>query len=77
MCRTARSPVTEGNPAYSSRECSVCGCVHKVSRTSRAVFRCKCKTGLHAEVNAARNHQARSSGGVLMFTKAERPSSVL
>ncbi len=58
-----RIKITETNPVYSSQECSVCGYVDKNNRKPQAVFRCKCcdKT-IHADVNAARNHAARSSG---------------
>lgn len=55
--------ITETNPAYSSQECSVCGYVDKTNRKSQSVFKCKCcDVTIHADVNAARNHAARSSG---------------
>ncbi|HYA26996.1 MAG TPA: zinc ribbon domain-containing protein [Thermodesulfovibrionales bacterium] len=64
--------ITEGNPAYSSQECSVCGYVDKGNRTSQAVFNCKCcKNGIHADVNAARNHLARSSDRVIDVYKSK------
>lgn len=58
--------ITETNPAYSSQECSACGYVDKANRMSQAVFKCKCcDTGMHADVNAGRNHLKRSSFGVI------------
>lgn len=54
--------VTETNAAYSSQECSVCGYVDKNNRPTQKEFKCNCcHTGMHADVNAARNHHARSS----------------
>jgi putative transposase len=58
--------ITETNPAYSSQECSVCGYVDKGNRVSQSQFKCKCcNTGIHADVNGARIHHARSSDTVI------------
>jgi len=63
--------LSEGNPAYSSQECSVCGYGDKANRTAQAVFQCKCcNNGIHADVNAARNHLGRSSSGVIDVYKS-------
>jgi len=54
--------IAETNAAYSSQECSVCGYVAKDNRPPQSQFKCKCcHTVMHADVNAARNHHARSS----------------
>ena len=51
--------ITETNPAYSSQECSVCGYMDRTNRKSQSEFECKCcNTGIHADVNGARNHLA-------------------
>jgi putative transposase len=58
--------ITETNAAYSSQECSVCGYVAKNNRPTQSEFKCNCcSTGMHADVNAARNHHARSSAMVI------------
>lgn len=63
LSETHRIKITETNPAYSSQECCVCGYVDKDNRKSQSVFKCKCcDETIHADVNAARNHAARSSG---------------
>lgn len=63
--------ITEVNPAYTSQQCSVCGYVDKTNRVSRAQFKCKCCSSvLHADVNAARNHLARSSDKVIDVYKS-------
>jgi putative transposase len=57
--------ITETNPAYSSQECSICGYVDKNNRKSQSVFSCECcDETIHVDVNAARKHAARSSGGM-------------
>lgn len=40
------------NPAYSSQECSVCGCL---GVRSRHLFKCLCGNQQHADCNASRN----------------------
>ena len=63
--------ITEGNPAYSSQECSVCGYVDKANRTAQAIFQCQCcNNGIHADVNATRNHLGRSFSGVIDVYKS-------
>jgi len=58
--------ITETNAAYTSQECSVCGYVAKDNRPTQSQFTCNCcSTGMHADVNAARNHHARSSDMVI------------
>jgi len=65
--------VTESNAVYSSQECSVCGYIDKKNRKDQAVFKCRfCGTNLHADVNAARNHLARSSCGVINVYKSKK-----
>lgn len=65
--------ITETNPAYSSQECSVCGYVEKNNRATQSEFKCKCcNTGLHADVNAARNHLDRSSDKVIDVYKSTK-----
>jgi len=65
--------ITESNAAYSSQECSVCGYIDRKNRKDQAVFECRfCGTGLHADVNAARNHLARSSCGVIDIYRSKK-----
>lgn len=65
--------ITNTNAAYSSQECSVCGYVDKKNRGTQAIFKCQCcLTGLHADVNAARNHLSRSSDGVIDVYKSKQ-----
>ena len=62
---------TATNPAYTSQECSVCGYIEKGNRVGQAVFQCKCcNTGIHADVNAARNHRSRSADKVIDVYKS-------
>ncbi|MBT9167245.1 MAG: hypothetical protein DDT19_00570 [Syntrophomonadaceae bacterium] len=64
--------ITHTNPAYSSQECNVCGYVDKNNRVSQSVFKCKCcNSGIHADVNGARNHLARSSCKVINVYKSK------
>ena len=50
------------NAAYSSQECSNCHYVDKRNRPKQEIFKCKfCKHGVHADVNAARTLEYRSS----------------
>ena len=58
--------VVEVNPAYSSQECQRCGFVHKTNRNNRDKFICKnCNYTKHADINASKNIQSRSSFSVL------------
>jgi putative transposase len=41
------------NPAYSSQECSLCGCL---GVREKHLFRCMCGNQQHADLNASRNH---------------------
>ena len=41
------------NPAYSSQECSLCGCL---GVRERHLFTCLCGNQQHADLNASRNH---------------------
>ena len=45
--------VTYINPAYSSQECSVCGCL---GVRKKHLFSCMCGNQQHADLNASRNH---------------------
>ena len=65
--------IVETNASYSSKECSVCGYVDKDNRKTQGEFECKfCSTGLHADVNAARVHLARSSCKVTDIYKSKK-----
>ena len=65
--------IVETNAAYSSQECSVCGYVGMSNRKTQEEFKCKfCTTGLHADVNAARVHLARSSCKVINIYKSKK-----
>jgi putative transposase len=60
------------NPAFTSQECSECGYIDKGNRISRGKFKCKCcYNGIHADVNAGRNHLARSSDKVIDVYKSK------
>jgi putative transposase len=60
------------NPAFTSQECSECGYIDKGNRISRVKFKCKCcYNGIHADVNAGRNHLARSSDKVIDVYKSK------
>jgi putative transposase len=57
---------TEVHAAYSSQTCSHCGWVENPNRSSQSDFRCRCcGTGMHADVNAARNLGTRRSCSVM------------
>jgi putative transposase len=57
---------TQVHAAYSSQTCSHCGWVEKANRSSQSEFRCRfCGTGMHADVNAARNLGTRRSCAVM------------
>jgi len=54
--------INEQNPAYTSKECPVCGYVSRKNRPTRDRFKCECCcTGRHADVSAARTLLKRSS----------------
>lgn len=54
------------NPAYTSQECHKCHYVDKRNRKSQKDFKCRfCGNECNADINAARNHFARSSVGDL------------
>jgi len=64
--------VTYVNRAYSSEVCSVCGYVDKANRKAQPRFKCRCcSTGIHADVNGARNHLNRSSDKVINIYKSD------
>src|SRR5208283_5127015 len=70
--------ITETNPAYSSQECSVCGYVDRKNRVTQSKFKCKCcNTGIHADVNGARNHLTRSSGTVDVYKSTKSVLHIL
>ncbi len=55
-------PIVLVDPAYTSQCCSVCGFVHKGNRKSQSEFVClECGHEENADVNAARNIQARAA----------------
>src|SRR5690606_32327069 len=60
-------------PAYTSQECRKCGFVHKLNRNNRDQFKCKnCNHKKHADINASRNIQSRSSCSLLKGTSGKR-----
>jgi len=65
--------IAEVNPAYTSQECNRCGFAHKSNRNSRDQFQCKiCNYKKHADINASRNIQSRSSCAVLSSKSGKR-----
>lgn len=65
--------VNEVNPAYSSRMCKRCGFVHKKNRKNRDKFNCNlCNYMKHADIQAARNIETRSSCPVLCGKACKR-----
>ncbi|MFE2427862.1 transposase [Streptomyces sp. NPDC059373] len=49
-------PLVYVDPAYTSQQCSECGCVDTRDRASQARFRCRsCGVVAHADLNASRN----------------------
>ena len=57
--------IEEVNPAYTSQTCSSCDYVAKNNRRSQAVFICACcGLKLHADINASRCIDARSSSSI-------------
>jgi IS605 OrfB family transposase len=56
-------PVILINPAYTSQRCSACGHIEKANRKSQSGFQCcACGHEIHADLNAARNIQAKAQG---------------
>jgi putative transposase len=65
--------VVEVNPAYTSQECNKCGFVHKLNRNNRDKLKCiNCNYKKHADINASRNIEARSSCSVLKGKSSKR-----
>ena len=65
--------VIEVNPAYTSQECKKCGFVHRLNRNNRDQFKCKnCNYKKHADINASKNIQSRSSCSVLKGKSGKR-----
>ena len=65
--------VVEVNPAYTSKQCSVCGYIDRGNRRIQEIFKCKfCNTVLHADVNGARNHLIRSSDRVINIYRSKK-----
>ena len=65
--------VIEVNPAYTSQKCNRCGFVHRLNRNNRDQFKCKnCNHTKHADINASRNVQSRSSCSVLKGKSGKR-----
>lgn len=55
-------PVVFVDPAYTSKACSVCGCIDKKNRPDQATFSCvSCGHSDHADLNGARNIRARAT----------------
>ena len=45
---------------YSSQQCSKCGCIHKLNRSSQETFKCiECGFTLNADLNASINLKQR------------------
>lgn len=64
--------IEEVNPAYTSQTCSSCGYVAKKNRRSQSVFICACcGLKLHADINAARCIDARSSSSIANIYKSK------
>jgi IS605 OrfB family transposase len=60
--RLAGIPVILVDPAYTSQQCSCCGCVDKRHRRSQSDFLClSCGHTAHADVNAAKNIASRAT----------------
>lgn len=58
--------VSKVQAEYTSKGCSVCGCIDDDNRLSQEVFRCvECGVEINADVNAARNIRQRVSVTVL------------
>lgn len=64
--------IEEVNPAYTSQICSSCGYVAKKNRISQSAFICACcGLKLHADINAARCIDARSSSSIANIYKSK------
>lgn len=64
--------IEEVNPAYTSQTCSSCDYVAKKNRRSQSVFICACcGLKLHADINAARCIDARSSSSIANIYKSK------
>lgn len=64
--------IEEVNPAYTSQTCSSCDYVDKKNRRSQSVFICACcGLKLHADINAARCIDARSSSSIANIYKSK------
>jgi len=64
--------IEEVNPAYTSQTCSSCDYVAKKNRRSQSVFICACcGLKLHADINAARCIDARSSSPIANIYKSK------
>jgi putative transposase len=65
--------ITEVNPAYTSQECKKCGFVHRLNRNNRDNFKCKnCNYTKHADINASKNIETRSSCPLLKGKSGKR-----
>ena len=63
--------IEEINPAYTSQTCSSCDYVAKKNRRSQSVFICACcGLKLHADINAARCIDTRSSSSIANIYKS-------
>lgn len=64
--------IEEVNPAYTSQTCSSCDYVAKKNRRSQSVFICACcGLKLHADINAARCIDTRSSSPIANIYKSK------
>ena len=64
--------IEEVNPAYTSQTCLSCDYVAKKNRRSQSVFICACcGLKLHADINAARCIDARSSSSIANIYKSK------
>lgn len=64
--------IEEVNPAYTSQTCSSCDYVAKKNRRSQSVFICACcGLKLHADINAARCIDTRSSSSIANIYKSK------
>lgn len=60
------------NPAYSSKECSNCHCIHDKNRETQELFRCiKCNHELNADHNAGINIKSRLLNKNLRYKLSE------
>jgi putative transposase len=76
--KLAGVPVFTVDPRNTSRECSACGFVSKLNRTSQAVFSCRsCGTTLNADLNGAINIARRAAANPPIAVHVQAPSSPL